>query len=388
MTASVRGNQRTGSPALQTPPVTQQQTLERFYTAITNLYGQINANPALKDRINDSLEGAEFLAAVHRLSGSNGSAEDVQNIQGFLTNHLGMTQIGAADGRVGPRLIQGIQQALPQLQRYQPTAVPIPEPRPQIPQARPSHTQEPVNQQTQFPDRPSTLQPPAQADRVSSPASAPARAQSHEAAGIISDIAAFMTSRSNSDGGYCFSGVKDILRKVGDVARVSQMDPQSREYRQMARHPEMRRILERLRNDPPLAEAVGRGRVHFPPNSVSAFSAADTLGAPDSPYQLSAEGTFESITAQDLRDQRRFPPGSILVWERSPLETQRRQGSPQERRAATAEIARMQERGNWKPGHIHGHVAIIGRDGREHSDLSYNLSPHYARGRYRLYTLR
>lgn len=387
-----------GGPQPATQPAPQpgpQQTLNAFYSSAQQLADKIKSTPGLRDKLDDDLHVAEFLSALDRVAKVDCSEDDVRQVQGFLRNNLKLP-VGDADGKVGPKLVQGLQKAFGPLSKYTPPPIPLPVPRPANLGNYASNTA--PAQSVSFPDRswstpPASSAPPAQ--NVTGPAPlTSSSSRSAEASAVIADVAKAISARSGSSGGYCFSGVKSILSQLDKVGQAAELGPKSKEYKQLlARYPGLKPTLAKLSADPGLAEAVRRGQMVFPPNSVSAFMARASFDAPDSPYRLVSEGTNDSVDAESMRDPRRFPPGSVIVWDRSPLLNQAQAKGPDGKptaaaKAALSEIAKLRKQGEWETGHIHGHIAVIGGNGREYSDRDYAFSPHYGGGNYRVYTLK
>lgn len=378
------GPQPATQPAPQPSP---QQTLNAFYSSAQQLVNKINATPGLRDKLGDDLHVAEFLTALDRVAKVDCSEDDVRQVQGFLRNNLKLP-VGDADGKVGPKLVLSLQKAFGPLSKYSPPPIPLPVPRPANLGSYASNTA--PAQSVSFPDR-NWATPPAQ--NVTGPAALTSN-RSAEASGVIADVAKAISARSGSSGGYCFSGVKSILSQLDKVGHAAELGPKSKEYKQLlGQYPGLKPTLAKLAADPGLAEAVRRGQVVFPPNSPSAFMARTTFDAPDSPYRLVSEGTNDSVDAESMRDPRRFPPGSVIVWDRSPLLNQAQAKGPDGKptaaaKAALSEIAKLRKQGEWETGHIHGHIAVIGGNGREYSDRDYAFSPHYGGGDYRVYTLK
>ena len=382
-------------------PPSQQQTLSQFYSAVQNLRTQVAQTPGMRDRLDDDLQVAEFLVSLDKLGAMDATTDDISRVQGFLRNNLKMSNVGDADGKIGTRLVQALQQSFGPLSRYTPPpATPHPATSPQLGNYRLS-THSP--QSVVFPDMPWPSQTPRQTQNVGGSAlvqavTAPSR--SAEAQATVADIAKVISARSGSEGGKCYAGVKKILSQLDKIGHAAELGPKSKEYRQMlARYPRLKPILEKLSADPGLAAAVRKGQILFPPNSGSAYMGAATLGAPGSPYQLLSEGSNDDVEAEDLRDPKRFPPGAIIVWDRSPLLAQSEERGPngkptQAAKAAQREIAAMKKSGEWDVGHVHGHIAVVGpapKDDerrREYSDKDYGLKPHYGGGNYQVFVLK
>lgn len=381
-------------PATQTQPAAQpgsQQLLNQFYSAAQALSEKIDKTPGLRDKLDDDLHVAEFLESLDRIAKSDCSAEDLRAVQGFLRNNLKMTNIGDADGKVGPKLVQALQQAFGPLSKYNPPAVPIPTPRPpgidnQVVQR--ASTPIPVNS-VLFPDRTNPTQAVFSPQPLVSDGS-----RSAEASLVIADIAKVVSARSGSPGGKCFAGVKNILSQLDKIGHAAELGPKSKEYKQMlAKYPKLKPILEKMAADPGLAAAVRQGQMLFPPDSGSAFMAAKTFDQPDSPYRMVSQGSNDSVDEAALQDPTRFPPGAVIVWDRSPLISRSQEKGPdgkptKEAKAAAAEIASMKKHGEWERGHVHGHIAVIGGNGHEYSDRDYNFKPHYGGGSFKVYVLK
>ena len=113
------------SPAATTqtlpkPAVSQQQTLERFNSAVQNLQARLQANPKVLENLQGDVQGAEFLNALNRIAAQNGSPDDIRELQGFLSDLPGMKHItiGPLNGKLNTNFLNALEKSFGPISRF------------------------------------------------------------------------------------------------------------------------------------------------------------------------------------------------------------------------------------------------------------------------------